>query len=134
MRVTIRKVVCAALIGALAGGSLTVPAVAAKITVTDSRCKQLQLDPANIVALEKQLKGSKAIGADDTIACQLPASTTASQRNFPLTTLLPAFKGLFCRKKNSDTLADCAKGADKAARSSCETTEAARFKVARKAC
>ncbi len=134
MRVTALKLLCAALVGAGIGIALSQPAAAAKVVVKDTRCKQLLLDPANLPALEKQLKESKAIGPGDTIDCQVPASTSASQRNFPLTTLVPAFKGLFCRKKNSDELAECAKAADKAARKSCEASEEARFKLARKAC
>lgn len=134
MRDTALKLVCAALVGAGSCVPLSEPASAAKIVVNDSRCKQLLADAASLPALEKQLKESKAIGADDTIACQVPASTSASQKNFPLTTLVPAFKGLFCRKKNSDEMAECAKAADKSARTTCEKNESARFKAARKAC
>jgi hypothetical protein len=134
MRVTALKLLCVALVGSGIGVALSGPADAAKIVVNDSRCKQLLVDPANLPALEKQLKESKAIAAEDTIACQVPAGTSASQKNFPLTTLVPAFKGLFCRKKNTDELAECAKAADKAGRTTCETNEAARFKAARKAC
>lgn len=134
MRVTVLKLLCVGLVGTGIGITLSQSAAAAKIVVTDSRCKQLMADPANLPGLEKQLKESKAIGPGDTIDCQVPASTSASQKNFPLTTLVPAFKGVFCRKKNSDELAECAKTADKAARKTCETSEEARFKIARKAC
>ncbi len=134
MRVTVLKLLCVGLVGTGIGISLSQPVAAAKIVVNDSRCKQLLADPANLPALEKQLKESKAIGPGDTIDCQVPASTSASQKNFPLTTLVPAFKGVFCRKKNTDELAECAKTADKAARKTCETSEEARFKIARKAC
>jgi hypothetical protein len=132
MRVPAIKLLCAALAGAGIGMILSQPAAAAKVVIEDSRCKQL--DAANLMALEKQLKDSKAIAPGDTIECQTPASTSASQRNFPLTMLLPAFKTLFCRQKNSDVMEDCAKVADKAGRVSCESNEKVRFREARKAC
>lgn len=128
MRIVSRGAVIAVVLAAL----LATPAQAGKLVVEDSRCDQL--DAAKLAAVEKKLKDAKAIAADDSLECKVPAGSTKSQKNFPLTTLLPAFNALFCRQKNTDTLAACGKLADKAAREACEKDEKARFKGIRKSC
>jgi hypothetical protein len=122
---------CAGL-AAIALAAMAQTAEAGRIVVEDSRCSQL--DAANLSAVEQKLKETKVIAADDTIDCKVPAGSTKSQKNFPLTTLLPAFNALFCRQKNFDAWAACGKLADKAARDACEQDEKARFKGIRKAC